>query len=183
MQECAQCWNGVACDLVLYPPPIIGFLLYLSNFVHIPGAPNWQGWTYVTAACRKYVWPPCNYSEGFNYQESSQVLTQCHTVHFENFGPFDCICHFFSMYYKKILLKLVCGQCSCFQANTPRGTSLPPHIPSAPHPPSTPLSIFPNMQENTQRGHGRLEPRPKTAIPIWIQEDTSWGYEQIRHFQ
>ena len=35
-----------------------------------------------------------------------------------------------------------------------------------PHPPSTPLSIFPNMQENTQRGRGRLEPRPKTAIPI-----------------
>ena len=34
-----------------------------------------------------------------------------------------------------ILMNLVCGQCSCFQANTPRGASLPPHIPSAP--PST----------------------------------------------
>ena len=43
-----------------------------------------------------------------------------------------------------ILLKLVCGQCSCFQANTPRGTSLPPHIPSVP--PST-LYTFVNISK------------------------------------
>ena len=43
-----------------------------------------------------------------------------------------------------ILMNLVCGQCSCFQANTPRGASLPPHIPSAP--PST-LYTFVNISK------------------------------------
>ena len=153
---------------MLYPPPIIGFLLYLSNFVHIPGAPNWQGWTYVTAACRKYVWPPCNYSEGFNYQESSQVLTQCHTVHLENFGPFDCICHFLSMYYKTILLKLVCGQCSCFQANTPWGAS---PAPSGPPPPKmgTPLPPSPSSPfVNISKYAAKHSTRAQSVAPLTI---------------
>ena len=111
---------------MLYPPPIIGFLLYLSNFVHIPGAPNWQGWTYVTAACRKYVWPPCNYSEGFNYQESSQVLTQCHTVHLENFGPFDCICHFLYVLQKKFFWNLCVANAAVSKLTLPGAPPLPP---------------------------------------------------------
>ena len=67
---CQWYWSGIACDLVLYPPPITAFLLYLSNFVHvrIPGAPNWQGWTYARSARRKYAPPRCNYSRGFNYR-------------------------------------------------------------------------------------------------------------------
>ena len=49
----------------------------------------------------------------------------------------------FSMYYKKILPKLVCGQCSCFQANTPWGAS---PAPSGPPPPKmgTPLPPSPS---------------------------------------
>ena len=50
----------------------------------------------------------------------------------------------FSMYHKKILLKLVCGQCSCFQANTPWGASPAPSGPPPPldgHP-SAPLPLF-----------------------------------------
>ena len=193
---CQWYWSGIACDLVLYPPPITAFLLYLSNFVHvrIPGAPNWQGWTYVRSARRKYAPPRCNYSGGFNYQERSpgpQVLKRCHTL--TNSTKLELSIHkrvFYSKQDRSIfkwwfpfLWTLCVANAAVSKLTLPGVPLFPPTYPLPPHPPSTPLSIFPNIQENTQRGHGRLEPRPKTAIPIWIQEDTSWGYEQIRHFQ
>ena len=139
-----------------------------------------------TIVLQKYVWPQCNYLEGFNYEEPSSGVDPLlsHGCHLNQQHFWDqfiarlftfclskaikskmCCLELFSFFWN------LCGQCSCFQANTPWGASLPaPLPPNCPPLPLHLLSIFPNMQQNTQRGHS-LEPHwilhLSFTIPIW----------------
>ena len=103
-----------------------------------------------TIVLEKYVWPRCNYSEGFNYEEPSSGVDPLlsHGFHLNQKHFWDqfiawlftfclskaikskmCCLELFSFFWN------LCGQCSCFQANTPWGASLP-------LPPTALLSLF-----------------------------------------